>query len=300
MASEKKIIIAFGCGLGNQMFEYAFYKSMQRRFPEYTFYIDRKIMIPQEHNGYELDKVFGIELKDCSKSDYIGYLRYLYIRGRKMLPFNALMYAIRSVFKNNTFYRQDNNTEYYEEVFESKDKNRYFYKGIWANERYFVDDREAVISDFAFIQPLDERNQRLANDIESCQSVSIHIRRGDYVTGSFNILGDDYYKKAIDYIENKLEGDIHYYVFSDDTVAAENLMKNLTNNKMTIVSGNDGENSWKDMKLMSLCSHNIIANSSFSFWGAYLNENPHKMVVSSAVPMNKTLVPFSCEGWILL
>lgn len=294
----KKIIIAFGCGLGNQMFEYAFYKAMKSRFLEYSFFIDKRLMLPQQHNGYELDKVFGIQLPECSKRDYWGYLRYVYFRSKWAFPINVVAYFIRKFWTNDSYYRQPNNTEYYDEVFEAKDKNRYFFRGIWANEKYFLDNRDEILSDFEFVNSLDEKNLKIAEKIANSQSVSIHIRRGDYVTGSFNLLGNDYYKKAVEYIENQIKSDIHYFVFSDDTLAAEELMQNLTMNEMTIVSGNDGVDSWKDMKLMSLCKHNIIANSSFSFWGAYLNSNIDKTVIYSKMPMSNSVKPFGCDSWI--
>ena len=139
-------------------------------------------------------------------------------------------------------------------------------------------------------------------------SVSVHVRRGDYVldknTQEFHgVCGVDYYLDAIKLIASKMD-DLLLVFFSDDTEWAIEEFKNLPYS-LIFIDHNKGENSWKDMFLMSNCKHNIIANSSFSWWAAYLNQNQNKMVIAPkqwfADPTKNSetsdLIP---ESWIRL
>lgn len=293
----KKICIAFGCGLGNQMFQYAFYVAMRKQYPHHTFLIDKKVMLPQQHNGYELDRVFGIELEECRLSDYIGYIRHIYMQSKMAMPLNLLFYVARSIWPNKNFYKQKDYSAYYPEVFSRFQDSNAFLKGIWANENYFEGNREELLKQFTFRQELDKKNRELLKQIDRTDSVSIHIRRGDYCKGNNHLLSGDYYKRATDLIRQKLDAPV-WFVFSDDMEAAKELMADVAGGSVVFVGGNTGDNSWKDLYLMSRCKHHIIANSSFSFWGAWLNRSEDKIVISSATPMSDTMQPFTCKDWI--
>jgi hypothetical protein len=120
----------------------------------------------------------------------------------------------------------------------------------------------------------------LRNKILSTNSVSIHIRCGDYLSPKYiSIYGGictiEYYKRAISYILQTVDNPV-FFIFSDDI---EWTKDNITINNAIFVSNNKGINSFLDMYLMSICKHNIIANSSFSWWGAYLNKNKNKKVI---------------------
>ncbi len=128
---------------------------------------------------------------------------------------------------------------------------------------------------------MDNKNLEIENLIKSVNSVSLHIRRTDFKNTKSNtthgICSLEYYGEAVKFISNKLV-DPHFFVFSDDiNWAKENL--NLPY-KLTFISGNSGDKSYIDMQLMSVCKHNIIANSSFSWWGAWLNSNMNKIVIA--------------------
>lgn len=120
----------------------------------------------------------------------------------------------------------------------------------------------------------------IISSMESEESVSIHVRRGDYLSAqnkkAFAIITDEYYYSACSYINERIPN-AHYYVFSDDKEYAQNILKGRCN--FTIISENIGRDSYLDMFLMSRCKHNIIANSTFSWWGAWLNNNNDKIVV---------------------
>ena len=128
-------------------------------------------------------------------------------------------------------------------------------------------------------------------------SVSIHIRRGDYVSLGIPLLPLDFYTNAIVEME-KINGECNYYVFSDDPDLAKTFLPD--NRPFTYINCNIGKDSFRDMQLMSMCRHNIIANSTFSFWAAFLNENVNKTVIAPKTPFPGCKYPFACDDWILL
>jgi hypothetical protein len=154
--------------------------------------------------------------------------------------------------------------------------------GYWQSEKYFKDIRDTLVEDFKIIKIQDLENIILSNKIHSSNAVSLHIRRGDYVNNTqtfekHGVCSLDYYFKAIEYIATKISSP-SFYIFSDDPKwAFENLRINYPT---TFVVNNDADRNYEDLRLMSQCNHNIIANSSFSWWGAWLNDNPEKIVIS--------------------
>jgi hypothetical protein len=193
--------------------------------------------------------------------------------------------------------RQDDPTAYYEEVFSLSTLKSYIFCGNWVNEEYFRDCKEEIISDFTFPQFDDEMNKYYASEIERGESVSVHIRKGDYVTSAMLNLSVEYYKLAKKKIEENVKKP-KYYIFTDDKMNIQEYLEIFNDYK--IVDCNSGEQSFRDMQLMSLCKHNIIANSTFSFWGAYLNRNENKTVIAP----NKAKVdfrnPFACADWTII
>jgi hypothetical protein len=154
--------------------------------------------------------------------------------------------------------------------------------GYWQSERYFADIREVLLQEFTVASPLSGRNRALADAITGCNAVSMHIRRGDYVsnatTAAFHGVCDlDYYESAIEQIDTFVDQP-HIFVFSDDHAWTRQHLH--LQGKVTYVDHNDPDQGHEDMRLMSLCKHNIIANSTFSWWGAWLNRNPNKTVIA--------------------
>ena len=170
--------------------------------------------------------------------------------------------------------RREESHEYYDYVLKSEKK---YFSGYWQNEKYFKDIENDVRNAFKFPE-LDKKNLELSMLIRNTQSVSVHIRRGDYLLSQnsalANVCTDLYYKNSFSYVIKTIKNP-HFFVFSNDI---EWCRKNLKMHNVTFVDWNNGEDSYKDMQLMSLCKHNIIANSSFSWWGAWLNEYNKKIV----------------------
>ena len=176
--------------------------------------------------------------------------------------------------------------------------------GYWQSEKYFYDIRNILLEDFSPLIPFDKKNRQYIESIINVNSISIHVRRRDYISNpqTFSCHGvcdKEYYKSAISFFSNKIKKP-HFFIFSDDIEWTKNNFKlnypaefmdyNLINNK-----------NCNDLFLMSYCKHNIIANSSFSWWAAWLNRNPNKIVVAPKKWFNdpnintKDLIP---ESWL--
>lgn len=250
--------IIFTGGLGNQMFQYALMLSLKSKgikvSPDTTTY-ESTIT----HNGFELEKIFNTSVT-FKKSNRFQRLYAKIIRRKQ---FSRLWYkeARPMVYDKNVY-----NT------------SKLFFGGNWVSEQYFKDIKEQIISEFEF-KNINLGNLNIAKKMHSQESVSVHIRRGDYLKfKNFQVCGLEYYTKAIQNICDKIKKPV-FYIFSNDPEWSGVFMKKF-NVQFHIININNGENSYMDMYLMSQCKHNIIANSTFSWWGAYLNKNPEKIVVS--------------------
>ena len=161
--------------------------------------------------------------------------------------------------------------------------SKVYLDGYWQSEKYFLSEEDLIRSAFRFITPPRGENRRIAKEIASKNSISVHFRRGDYAsckkTSSFHgILGlDDYYYKAIRYLSERVESP-HLYIFSDDPDWVEsNFHLSIP---YEIIRHNDTNHGHEDLRLMSLCHNHVIANSSFSWWGAWLSDSQDKRVIA--------------------
>lgn len=251
--------IVFTDGLGNEMFQYAMYLALKHhgRNPSINIGIITRNIV---HNGFELCDDFEIErgsLKIYDGGNLGGGLTIFAVRHLK-----GLCCVIEDVNKFNP------------DVFKSKKPLVY---GYWQDERYFLDIEDEIRKAFTF-RNIDAKNRQLGDEMENAQSVSLHIRRGDYLKcPGLQICTPSYYDNAIKYIKEHVENPL-FYVFSDDLEWSEKFMIECGVN-FRLVSHNRGRDSYKDMYLMTRCQHNIIANSSFSWWGAWLGKQEGKIVV---------------------
>jgi len=156
--------------------------------------------------------------------------------------------------------------------------------GYFQSERYFADVTQNLRTEFVLRQPADEENVAMQAIIKEtgASAVSLHIRRGDYVTNAqtaqyHGVCSLDYYRAAVDDMAERIGGG-HYFVFSDDLEWVEDNLKLTQPTTLVDVNGPD-KGVW-DMTLMMACRHHIIANSSFSWWGAWLNPHPDKIVIA--------------------
>lgn len=157
-----------------------------------------------------------------------------------------------------------------------------YLQGYWQSEKYFSEIADVLREDFKFRQPLSEINAQWADKITQCHSISLHIRRGDYVSNPMThkvhgVCQLDYYYRAIEYITSLIDDPV-FFVFSDEAEWAKSNLE--ISHPVYYVENNTGQESYNDMRLMSLCRHHIIANSTFSWWGAWLNNSPEKIVIA--------------------
>jgi hypothetical protein len=158
-----------------------------------------------------------------------------------------------------------------------------YLSGVWQSEKYFSDYRAIILSDITLKSPLSQKAQIMRDEVESSVSVSIHIRRGDLVHNpillkKYGELTQEYYSKALEFIKQKTgHSKLSIFIFSDEIGWVKN---NMNLGVDTIYVSEYKIPDYEELILMSLCKHNIIAKSSFSWWGAWLNTNPHKIVIT--------------------
>jgi hypothetical protein len=176
-------------------------------------------------------------------------------------------------------------------------------EGFWQSEKYFIDIRALLKKEFTPRAPLEGENLYLAEKIQACTAVSLHVRRGDYLTNPHaarhhGTCDMEYYARAVHFIREKIPA-VHLFIFSDDPKWTEATLR--YDLPTTFVSKTEAKGEGRDLTLMSMCRHHIIANSSFSWWGAWLGENQGKTVIAPvrwyADPARDTadIIP---EGWL--
>lgn len=239
----KKIVIFKG-GLGNQIYQYGMYTYQRSVLHQDVRYLYRE----SDHNGFELDKYFNTTLQKAHP-----FYKWLY----------EFVWRLHKYHLYSQFIQMEQATE--------MPRHTLFVNGHWADKKYFTHSG----FDLSFKQlPLSPANERIASLMRQPGSVAIHVRRGDYLLPQnrkiFNTLTADYYLQAIDYIRQHKSDSLHFFFFSDDI---EWVKENIQVDNAEYIDWNKGNDSVYDMYLMSLASANIIANSSFSFWAARLNQN---------------------------
>ena len=285
-------------GLGNQMFQYACGRACAERMGA-TLQLATDIIgdyaIPRP---FELHNVFCISASICSSQtlkevlSWRAYplIRKLLARYRRLsrLDGNAV-YEPHSLFLDGLGMRLS-------------DAN--YLHGYWQSERYFGGQSDLIRQEFRFRNELDSVNAAIVREMRSAPSASVHIRRGDYLnvkaSAVHGLCSEQYYHAAIALLKSRIP-DIRLFVFSDDVDWVRQVLLPRYP-EMVIVDHNRDEQSFNDMRLMSQCAHHIIANSSFSWWGAWLNPDPNKLVVAPtnwfANGTNSTdLIP---DAWIRL
>jgi hypothetical protein len=273
------VVVIFN-GLGNQMSQYALFLQ-KKKLDQST----QLISFCADHNGFELDSVFNISWKRNIKE------RLLYVTYRILLTEKRIIKPIQFLFSKFQFKIVNENYDYsFKREYLSPSKGITFYVGGWHSDLYFSEARTEVKRAFQFKQLDDEQNRALLSKILNGQSVALHVRRGDYMNEeNLKLFGrvctDAYFQKAIATMIEKVP-DAHFYVFSNDLKWVK---ENLRIERVTYVDHNSGKDSWKDMYLMSKCKHNVISNSTFSWWGAWLNDNPEKIIISPTKFLNDDL-----------
>lgn len=284
-------------GLGNQMFQYATGKALalSKAVP---FLLDLHDFDRYRlHQGFELDRIFAVEFKRAELGEV-----------QQLLGWRAQDWVIK-VLKRHFFkpfrgphFVMEPYWSYWPSLRQVADE-AYLY-GYWQSEKYFLDFESSIRSDFSFVGELDRVNATLKEKILKTGGISLHVRRGDYVSDKKTAAvmapcGEDFYAKAMTYMAERLTQPT-FYVFSDDMAWTKAHLP--TNFDCIYVDHNQGKQSYIDLQLMGYCQHHIIANSSFSWWGAWLNPNPRKIVLAPTLwhinPVHdQDRIP---QGWVKL
>ena len=290
-----------GAGLGNQMYEYAFYRQLKEIYPDEIIKLDVRYAFPAAHNGIELFDIFRIDISPdkIATIDEVKELAWTSLLNGEGFQGSDIRKKILKKLRIHprTMRIQYDFTEFYDYFMEVNTGASYYYYGPFANYQYFQGVEEEIRREFVFCDFEEESNRNYANRIKNTNSTSIHLRKGDYVKEGIALIPKEYYRKASEYIE-KMTGNSLFFVFSDDKAYAADLF--WDREKFVIVEGNEGKSSYRDMQLMSMCRNNIIANSTFSFWGAFLNNNQKKIVIVPKMPFTGMKNPFACDDWILM
>lgn len=297
-----KIVNVIG-GLGNQLFQYAFAVALKVHNPDENILLDtshfhsvffKKYKGRNLHYGYEIDKILDNVIIPLAKPGHL-------IRVTNYVPNYLLSRFVRRYFpkRKSEYIEKQDFTFDTEALCQNGDR---YYEGYWQAADYFYGIEDKIREAFKF-KPLDKCNMEWVNRLQNQCSVSVHVRRGDYVTnkGFGGICDLDYYTRAIKYVIRKIENPI-FYVFSNDIKWCEENIKPLMNGaECVFVNHNKGKDSYKDMELMSYCHTNIIANSSFSWWGAFLNHNDNALVIAPQKWNNHfDKVDTYCKIWVRL
>ncbi len=292
------IKVKIQAGLGNQMFQYALARSIKEKTNkevvlDLSFYTDSGVATGDTVRGFDLDK-FNID--NTLKFDYSS-------TPKKISIFEKIK---RRLLNESAFV-------FYKKYLNPKENS--YLIGFWQSEKYFKSIEYIIRKEFTLKNKIEDReyddeSKNILEEIENSSiSISINVRRGDYATNQkvrrhHGLISKEYYTDAINFILNKLNIDknlINFFIFSDDIEWCKDNFKDLENSLKIFYVSKD-ISATDTLYLISKCSHNIIVNSSFSWWGAWLNENKDKIVITPKhwmrVKMDiRDVVP---EEWIKL
>ena len=285
-------IVKISDGLGNQMFQYAFARKLQieTRRTVYldTRFINNEDLIVRKENDYYMDK-------NCFRRYGLNNFKIrLSVAGENCLN-NWKYLDNRGIFPKRIFTMAKSGLwpfGYCDEDVNGVKIDTHlpmYYKGYFFDLKYYDSIKEVLKKEFVLKNKL-HLSAELGKILKNDNTVSIHIRRGDFIKLNRDISQKGYYPKALMLIEEKIENPI-YLIFSDDMEWVKN---NLEVRNKAIYISDMGFEDYQEMMIMKHCKHNIIANSTFSYWAAYLNPNPNKKVIC---PKNwkSSIIP---EEWI--
>lgn len=287
------IVVSFFSGLGNQMFQYAMaivlgecygYQNIKGSVLRYQYV--------NEHNGYELDQILDEQIrflnvdeeKKFEKIEYIGKMCHCHgFIGKHRKLMQIILYCERKMRERNGCQTI---TDYQSPIFNEAvfllhnvEMSDWYVKGYWQNWGYFKRHQDIILQKLQLTKViLNEVQKEQEREICTSVSVSIHVRGGDYLNSqTFDICGERYYEAALKRVEREIGIDrknMKLFVFTDEISYAKKI---IPWNTVTFISNAE---TGVDMYLMAKCRYNIIANSTYSFWGAFLNNNKDKKVIS--------------------
>lgn len=262
------IIIKVNGGLGNQLQQYALYDKLRSMGKEVKLDLSwfQREFGKASKRDMELDYFPGVSYEACTSEEMLSVLgnRNVFCKVLEKLHLKEKHLYVEHQMYDTGIFGLDNKV----------------LEGYWACEGYWGDRIPELRKQLEFPVSKNPKNTEMLEKINNTESVSIHLRRGDYLNQENQaiyggICTEEYYDKAISYVVEHVENP-HFFIFSDDATYAK---EKYNKENYTVVDINHGRDSFYDMQLMGSCKHNICANSTFSFWGARLNENPEKIMI---------------------
>lgn len=264
------IIVKLIGGLGNQLFQYAVGRHLAM-LNNTELKLDITGFKEYKLHRYSLSH-FNIIENFATPKEVARLQKYKRKLGRKWFLYNKFI-------ADENKYAQERQFHFDPRILDIR--GEVYLDGFWQTEKYFRDIEDIVREEITVKMPLAGKDAVIAQEIAASTSVSMHVRRGDYVTNELTnayhgTCGLDYYHKAVSLIVENVSNP-HFFIFSDDHAwVKENIILEYP---ITYVDHNDASKNYEDLRLMSLCKHFIIANSSFSWWGAWLSQNSNKVVI---------------------
>lgn len=272
-----EIIIKLQGGLGNQMFQWAFGKAFEAKTGQKVYFDDYEYNTKNPFRKFELEKFnITVPIKNPLRKKH-RIKRVL----RELIPTGTLKSKINiePILVVQNLVKEELCIAYEETLFNINPPA--YIEGFFQNLNYFSAIEGEIRKDFTLKLTLNDENTKMLEKIKNSESISLHIRRSDYLssTNTFECCSIEYYKKALEkLLQEKGVKNPVLFIFSDDyDWVKENINFAYETNYVNI---NDWNGAVFDLELMKNCKHNIIANSTFSWWGAWLNENPDKMVIA--------------------
>jgi hypothetical protein len=293
-----KVVCRLVGGLGNQLFIYAAARRLAlsngaRLVVDCSSWFDRDFLYRRTFQLKNFCLPSDVEIEGGEVSNSLRFRRRLGRRLNKILPFGARWYICQEGHKFDA------------RLVDLRIAKDVYIEGYWQSELYFKDVEHRIREELSLIPPIDDLNQSFAYCIRRSISVAVHIRffDGPRESGENNV-SDNYYRRAVDFIESIAPG-AHYFVFSDRPASA---LEHVTfpSGRVTLVNHNQGdENAYADLWLMSLCEYFIMANSTFSWWGAWLSEPRSKCIIAPSVRISGGKMEWGFDGllpdrWIKL
>jgi hypothetical protein len=291
------IIVKLMGGLGNQMFQYAAARSLAWKHGT-SLKMDLTFL-ESDQEGNTL-RIFELD-NFCISAGIASSWEIALLSGRSSTKLRSAAASILHKLAGFTLYGEK--WFQFDPIVLRLPDNVYL-EGYWQSERYFADNKEIIRKEFTLKTPLEGLNQNVAEEILAVNAVSLHVRRGDYVSDKkiseqHGVCDLEYYRRAIDRVVQTLK-DPCFFVFSDDP---EWVADNIKLRQPVRYISHNGSMAHEDLRLMSMCKHHVIANSSFSWWGAWLSTCHEKLVISPNKWFNsynlntKDLIP---KAWIRL
>ncbi len=290
-----KVITRIKGGLGNQLFCYAAARRLAL--------VNNAELVIDDVTGFVRDQQYSRHFA----LDHFNIPCRKATPKERMEPFERYRRGLMKLLSHRRpfakrHYLEQEGIDFDERLLIREVKGALYLDGLWQSEGYFKDVEQTIREDLRIIPPTDELNLRMAEEIGNCTAVALHVRWFDPPGGiETHNISAGYYQRAIALMERKIESPL-YYLFSDDPDAARRILI-LPEGRVTFVSHNQGDdNAYADLWLMTHCQHFITANSTFSWWGAWLGGGPRKIVVSPDAHLDgiaawgfKGLIP---SGWL--